>query len=232
MPADMSLVDLLGTIAGFILTILVFSYLVGDNPLFRFAVHLFIGVATGFAAAVIIHNVILDQLIFPLFYQRQAAYLLLTPPLLLGAWMLAKISPRMAFLGNPVMGYLVGAGAAAAIGGAILGTLFPQANASTNLLNVRLALQAGVNPGGYLLNGIIILIGSVGTLVYFHFGARQSLGQPAQRHPLIDELGRIGQVFIAVTFGTLFAGVYVAAFTALIERVSFLISFIRNFLTL
>ena len=35
-----------------LLTLMVFSYLIGDNPLFRIAVYLFIGVSSGYAATV------------------------------------------------------------------------------------------------------------------------------------------------------------------------------------
>ena len=40
---DLSLLDLVGAILGFVLTIFVFSYIVGDNVLFRIAAHLFVG---------------------------------------------------------------------------------------------------------------------------------------------------------------------------------------------
>jgi hypothetical protein len=36
----------------------------------------------------------------------------------------------------------------------------------------------------------------------------------------------VGQVFIAITFGVLFAGVFMAAMTALIDRLNFMISFL------
>jgi hypothetical protein len=39
-----------------------------------------------------------------------------------------------------------------------------------------------------------------------------------RRNPLVNILAWIGRGFIAVTFGVLFAGVYMAALTALIER--------------
>lgn len=44
---------------------------------------------------------------------------------------------------------------------------------------------------------------------------------------LIQILGRIGQVFIAITLGALFAGVLSAALAALIERLAFLINVIK-----
>jgi hypothetical protein len=41
-------------------------------------------------------------------------------------------------------------------------------------------------------------------------------------------LSRVGQIFIAITFGALFAGVFVAAMTALIERWNFIITFLST----
>jgi hypothetical protein len=38
----------------------------------------------------------------------------------------------------------------------------------------------------------------------------------------------VGRIFIAMTFGVLFAGVYMSALTALIERLSFILNFIRG----
>ena len=58
--------DLIGVLVGFTLTLFVFSYAWGDNPFFRIASHLFVGVAAGYATVIVIYNVILPQLIFPL----------------------------------------------------------------------------------------------------------------------------------------------------------------------
>jgi len=41
-----------------------------------------------------------------------------------------------------------------------------------------------------------------------------------------------GRVFIAITFGVLFAGVYMAALTAMLERLSSIINFVKPFLGL
>jgi predicted membrane protein len=43
------LADPIGAIIGFILTIMVLSYIIGDNALFRLAIHIFIGAASGYA---------------------------------------------------------------------------------------------------------------------------------------------------------------------------------------
>jgi hypothetical protein len=74
-----------------------------------------------------------------------------------------------------------------------------------------------------------MLVGTITTLVYFHFGARSTPDGP-QRSKLVIVLGWIGQIFIAITLGVLFAGVFAAAMTALIERLNFIWSFLANLL--
>jgi hypothetical protein len=218
--------EFIGALVGFILTIFVFSYIFGDNPLFRLTMHIFIGVAVGFAAVVVVYNVIIFRLVVPL-YRDPLGSISLLPPLIVGIWLLVtKVSPRLARYGNPTLAYLVGVGAATAIGGAVLGTLFPQINASGILFDFDAAPATGLGMGAYFVRGLIILIGTVTTLMFFHFGTRARRDQPAQRPRWIQDLGQVGMVFIAITFGSLFAGVYSAALAALIERMNFLIEFL------
>jgi hypothetical protein len=220
MPGGINL-DFVTAIVSFIFTLLVLSYLIGDNPLFRLAIYIFIGVSAGYVAAVAWHQVLWPKLFMPLIYGNTLERALNTIPLLLGVLLLMKLSPRTAHLGNPTMALMVGAGAAVAVGGAVLGTLFPQAQASVNLFD----LKAGGILSERIFEGSIILVGTLTTLIYFHFSAKATPNGP-QGNRLVDILGRIGQVFIAITFGVLFAGVLAAAMTALVERLSFLWSFI------
>jgi hypothetical protein len=218
--------DLVGAFVGFVLTILAFSYIFGDNPLFRLSLHIFIGVAVGFTAVVVFYNVILFQLVVPLL-QDPLGSLHLLVPMVVGVWLLVtKASPRLAPLGNPPMAYLVGAGAATAVGGAVLGTLFPQAGASAALLDFRSAQAVGLDAGAYFMRGLIILVGTVTTLLFFYYGTHARQDRPAERPRWIQDMGQVGLIFIAITFGVLFAGVYAAALTALIERMNFLIDFL------
>ena len=208
--------DLIGGCIGFLLTLMILSYWIGDNPFFRTAVYIFVGVAAGYAAAVAWWQILWPRVFVPLITGSFAEKILAVVALLLGVLLLMKISPRTSRLGNPVMAYLVGVAAAVAIGGAILGTLIPQARASINAMSLT-------NAGPALLErlsfGILMLIGTITTLLYFHFGAKAAPEGP-QRSRWIRILGGIGQAFIAVTLGALFAGVFAASITALIERVS------------
>lgn len=228
--ADLALGDLIGVIVGFFLTLLVFSYLLGDNPLFRLSIYLFIGVAAGYAAIVTIYSVILPRLFVPLISGSRGEQILALLPLLLSVMLLTKISPRLARVGNISMAFLVGVGAATAIGGAVVGTLFPQINAAINAFDWQI-LQAGdANLWLQIFNGVILLFGTIATLAYFHFGGIARPGGAPRSQLLLDQVRPFGLVFIAVTFGFLFAGVYAASLTALIERLSFLVEFVRPLL--
>jgi len=226
--SDLSLLDSIGGLVGLVLTLFVFSYIFGDNFLFRLAIHIFIGVSAGIVTVIVGYNVIWPQLVSPLLFSTPADKLMLAVPLLLSLLLIAKTSPRFAQLGNPVLGFLVGVGAAAAIGGSVLGTLFPQVGSSINYLDIGAASLSGENIGMRFINGSIILVGVLSTLIYFNFGARtNALGVPEQALWL-RVISWIGQTFIAVTFGALFAGVYAASLTALIERWDFIIQFFNQ----
>jgi hypothetical protein len=224
--AALSLVDFIGFSLGFLLTILVFSYLLGDNPFFRLAIHIFIGVSAAYAAIITVNNVLIPRLITPLFQgssgERLLSILLIIPSLFL----LTKATP-LRKAGNWTVAILVGIGSATAIGGAVTGTLFPQVLGTINAVDPG-ARSTLVNPWMATLNGAVIVLGTVTTLIYFHFGIRVRPGQPDQRPALVEQISRIGQIFLAVTFGALFAGVYLAALSAFVERLTFLWDFLNS----
>jgi len=228
---NLGLTDLVGAILGFVLTLMVVSYVIKDNALFRLAVHIFIGVAAGYATVLVIYNVLWYQLLVPLLNNPLKQLSLVAPPLLMGIWLLTKASPRLSRVGSPVVAFLVGVGAATAISGAISGTLFPQVGATINLFDLGATGLSGSKLLGWVVNALLILIGTITSLAYFHFGVRSRGDQTAQRPLWIEILSQIGQVFIAVAFGTLFAGAYAAALAALVERISFVWKFLSDLLS-
>jgi hypothetical protein len=223
-------IEVISAVIGFILTLMVLSYLIGDNPLFRIAVYLFIGVASGYAAVVVWHSVLIPKL-FDQLSGSPAQLALTIVPLILSVSLLAKLSPRISWIGNFAMAVLVGVGAATAIGGALVGTLIPQAEAAMEAVNFR---TAGTSSGAVLsmIEGVVMLAGTVLTLAYFQFGAKRSADGAVKRNGILEMLAWLGRIFIAVTFGALFAGVYMAALTAMIERLSSVIHFVKSLLSL
>lgn len=219
-----SVLDLITLLFSFIFTLMILSYLIGDNPLFRLAIYIFVGVSAGYAASVAWQHVLWPKLFQPLLFGSMQQRLLLLVPSVLGLLLFAKLSPRSARLGNPAMAFLVGTGAAVAIGGAVFGTIFPQSLASINLFDP----SAGGSLVERLLEGSIFLIGTISTLIYFQFSGRTTL-EGTQRRRLVVGAAWVGKLFIAVTFGVLFAGAYAASMTALIERMYSLWAFLSSF---
>lgn len=208
--------DFIWTIASFILTLLVFSYLFGDNPLFRFVSALFIGVTAGYFLVVIVFQVILTRIVAPLL----TGSLITLVPLLLSGLLLLKLSPRLSKFGNVSMAYLVGVGAAVAIGGAVLGTLFGQFKGSIAVFDIS-GQPGDISPFFLIIEGIFMLLGTISALVYFNFGAKKTSNKDGKRGWLTSIFAWVGQFFIAVTLGAVFAGVLTTAVTALVERSDF-----------
>lgn len=223
--------ELISALVGLILTLMIFSYLIGDGPLFRIAVYIFIGVASGYAATVVWHQVLVPKLFEPLRTTNPNQLLLMIIPLALCLSLLAKLTPRISWIGNIAMAVLVGVGAAAAIGGALLGTLIPQTRAAMDAFDVSSA-ASGVEVAGRFLEASVMLAGTTFTLASFHFSASRAPDGIAKRNRILEIIAWVGRIFISITFGVLFAGVYMSALTAMIERLSSIINFVRGLIGL
>ena len=214
--------DLIWTLVGFFLTLMIFSYIFGDNPLFRAATYLFVGVAAGYTAVLVLDQVLLPKLLMPLLQGTLNARLLILVPLLLSLLLLGKLTKRLSNLGNVSMAYIVGAGAAVAIGGAVMGTLFTQVQATAAPFNLKQVAAAG-GTLGTVMEGVLVLIGTIATLAYFHFSVQIKPGQSPERPAWLKTAAKVGEVFIGITLGALLAGVFASSFTALVERLSTLV---------
>ncbi len=223
---DLNNLDLLGTILSFGLTLIVFSFIFGDNLLFRFAIHVFVGVAAGYATVLTWYNVLLPGIVVPIISGSQAERIIALLVLILSTLLFMKAFPRLSGWGSPVVAYLVGVGTATIVGGAVLGTLFPQVLASINLFDFPDLFGNSSPVWVQISNAVVILVGTITALIFFHFGARNRRAHHPERAAWINAVARIGQVFIAITFGVLFAGVYIASMIAFVDRMTFSANFI------
>jgi len=214
--------DLIWILISFILTILVFSYFLGDHAAFRFVMALFIGVSAGYFTVVLVFQVILSRLIVPVAAGARLSLI----PLVLSGMLLTKLSPRFSRFGNIPMAYIVGAGAAIAIGGSVLGTLFGQVKGAINQFNPIVGNSVFLA----YIEGAFLLLGTLATLAYFHFHAKTTGSSGGKRAIIVTVFAWIGRIFIAITLGAVFASVLTAAATALIERSDFLLQTFKGFI--
>jgi hypothetical protein len=209
--------DQIGLWASLILTLMVFSYLLGDNFLYRLAVYLFVGLAAGFVTIVTVQSAILPWLQSTILNTNaglpERAFGAI--PLLLGGLLLIKVSPRFGRLGNLALAFIIGVGTAVAIVGAVSGTLLPLADDTTAMISTDVA------------NGAVMLLGVVSTLVYFQYVARRVPGQLAttgRRGLFIQAVSAIGKGFIVVTLGALYGSAILTGLTIFSERIAFIIT--------
>src|SRR5512146_498240 len=138
MDALVKLASLLPDVVGLLLTLVILLYLFfGDNALFRLVTYIFVGVVAGYVTVLVLFNVLLPRLGNLLFSGNLVFMAVAGVLILLGILLLFKLSPRLSRLGSLPMAILVGVGAAVAIGGAVLGTLFGQIGGTIQLFNVR-----------------------------------------------------------------------------------------------
>ena len=215
-----------------LLTIMVLSYIIADNLLFRIAVYLFIGVSSGYAGAIAWHNVIRPALIDPIvrggvssLLARESIGTFLIP-VMLSILLLMKVSRSTSQFGSISVAILVGVGAAVVVGGAITGTLVPQTLATTEALDPEVAFLAeGEAPGVWLerlVGALVLILATITTLIYFRFTAQQERSGQTRRSRFNAVLAYIGRTFIALTFGVMYAGALMASVIVLAQRFEFL----------
>lgn len=198
-----------------LLTLLVFSRVLGDTPAFRLVQYLFVGVALGYAFVVIYHQVLRPAVIDLLAAGDQPMALRLTP-FFLAALLLTRISGQQtsSWLANLPLALVFGVGAALVVGGAVVGTILPQ---------VLDATRSDLSSPVAILGSIVLLIGSIATLL--SFSLTRSSNPNWQRW--IDLVASVGRWILLLAFGFFLAGSIVSYLAALNERLLFIIDWIR-----
>jgi hypothetical protein len=203
-----------------VLTLMVFSRLLGDNPAFRVVQYLFIGISLGYAFVVIYHQVLRPNALSAVAAIGSpvslGAHVL---PFLLGTLLLARISGRqqISWLANLPLALIFGVGSALALGGALVGTLMPQLRDSTRPISSD-PIQA--------VGSVLLSLGVVATLCYFYFTVPRET--PTGR--VVAFGARIGRWLLMIAFGFFLAGGLLTYITALNERLAFIVGWVRNLL--
>ncbi len=215
--------ELLGAIFAFLLTFAVLSYLLGDNPAYRVAIHIFVGAAAGYAALIVSANILYPQFIAPVISiilsgqspSLESLILNLIIPAVLGVFLLMKAAPSTRFLGSIATAFMIGVGVAVAVGGAIMGTILPQTSATfISLVPPPLTGNAAEQAGlalEHAVSTLVIIGGTLVTLGSFYYGARAKPGGVVERSIFVKPIVFLGQIFIGITFGVMYAGALAAS---------------------
>ncbi|MFP3896460.1 MAG: hypothetical protein ACLFV5_06455 [Anaerolineales bacterium] len=222
-------VETVGIWSAALLTLAVLSFILGDNPFFRLAEYLFIGVAAGYAAALAWSNVLWPRL-----------HLLVTDPgtywyyglfFALGLCLLARGIKPVSALGNLPLGVLFGTGAALALGGVITGTLLPQLQASF-LSASPSDYGQGLIGWAHAIDALLIILGTITVLTVFHFSAPEDHGNKGIGYRLLEISQGAGRKVMMIGFGALLAGATFSFFAILKSRLAFLYDWLARFVNI
>ena len=196
-----------GTFIAAGITLSLYSFLYKDNPLFKFAENLYVGVAAAYTLTQIWYTVLLADVVIPFSELDESMNnLWLIVPTLLGFFMLTQLSSaKFSWLSRIAFAFVVGLGAGLAIPRTIAANLLAQIQPTMGPITADLA--------GF--NLFIILVGVVTVLVYFFYSVEHT--------GPVGVASKIGIWFLMISFGASFGYTIMARLSLLIGRVGFLL---------
>ncbi|MEO0075328.1 MAG: hypothetical protein ABIK31_04375, partial [candidate division WOR-3 bacterium] len=194
--------NIIGTWIAAGLTLAIFSFLYRDNPFYKFAEHLYVGVSAGFGVIYVWAFDLKPMLIDRFVSESGIEKWILLLPAVLGILMLSRWISKISYLSRIPISFTVGIGAGLGITASVQGFLLPQIQATLLPLTT--------------INNILMVIGVIATILYFYF-SREFKGR--SRFIL-----KLGIIFIMVSFGASFGYTVMARISLLIGRIFFLLS--------
>ena len=190
------------------ITLALYSFLYKDNPMFKLAEHLYVGVAAAYTVAQIWYLVLLADVVTPIFNldddaSRGNDWVLLAPTLL-GIFMLMRFSRKYGWVSRISFAFVVGLGAGFAIPRGISSFILAQ-------------IEPSLRPLTWSVEGfnlLLILVGVVTVLIYFFFSVEHT--------GAVGAASKVGIWFLMVSFGASFGYTIMARLSLLIGRVTFL----------
>ena len=206
------------------LTLSIYSFLYRDNPFYRFAEYLFIGISVGYYIVIYIHQGFIPFAWEPFWaavkpfwpgIPREAGWIGLIKliPIALGLLFFGGLSPRHTWLIRYPSAVLVGFGSGISIPLMLQTFIFAQTRGTVEPFG---AINAGtLSPWG-IIEAVLMLIGVACTLTYFFFSVEH-------RGP-VKWLSKVGIAFLMIGFGAAFGNTVMGRVALLIQRVDFLLN--------
>ena len=228
----------IGTWLGFVLSLMIFSLIVGDNALARLAQHIVVGAAVGYATVLAWQHVLRPRLVTPLL-EAPADHVDLWVPLLLGsilfiAGLLRTLdSTRRSVtsrwrrgvydFGGLVAALMVGIAVAVSMVGVFQGTLIPQ------IWRTAVTGFAWTAAPFAFAMGLLTVAVTTGSLLQLQVDpARDLADQPAWVRAFLLAWMGIGKRALWLTAGVLFARLMLARLSLLIARMNYFLDLLQT----
>ncbi len=211
--------EIIGVWIAAFLTLAIFSFLYKDNPIYKFAEHLYVGISVGYAFILALKSTLIPNLYEKVKVAALAAFgtgpegatwgLFRLGAFVLGVMLLARLSRKGAWISRWPLALMIGSFAALRMTGLTQSDLIGQVNGTMVALNGwGLPMWSWEQPS--VVNNLVLVVGVMCVLVYFFFSVEQKgLGKHA---------AGIGTVFLMVTFGSSFGYTVLGRVSLLIGR--------------
>jgi cbb3-type cytochrome oxidase subunit 3 len=198
------------TIAMF-LTFCIFSFLYKDNPFYKVAEHIVVGVSAGYFAVILYWNGLKPKLWEPVFIQGKWYYLI---PGILGVMMWTRFSKKYAWISRLSIAFYMGIATGVEVPLYIQNYVIRQL--SSTMLPVHFQNTAGIF-------NLLIILGVLCALVYFFFSK--------EHKGAMGSAAKVGIWTLMVGFGAGFGVTVMGRVSLLIDRVIFLRNYFDSFFT-
>jgi len=216
---------------GGVLTLMIFSFLYKDNPFYKFAEHLFVGISAAYWMTVGFWSTLVPNLfgkLAPQWTIRTFPEIGIDPTAepdlfylvagVLGLFMLARLIHPIAWLSRWALAFIVGWAAGTNL------TRFMQSDFIKQVDNTIIPLYVTHAGGGLDITGtltnVVVVVGVVCGLAYFFFSAPHK--------GVLGGASRIGIWVLMITFGASFGFTVMARISLLTRRLDKLFELIRH----
>jgi len=199
--------EIIGIWVAAIFTLAIYSFLYKENPLYRLAEHLVVGISMGYSIVIAYTRVLLPRLIEPLAAGEN--WLLLVPGLL-GILYITRFFPKIAWLSRYPIAFVMGTA---------MGVGFPLSMKALVLRQLEATMLPVYESGmsiDLVIGNIILILGTLAALIYFFFSK-------PHKGWFFGTGSRIGIWVIMVGFGATFGFTVMGRVSLLIGRIQFLL---------
>jgi hypothetical protein len=198
------------TLVGGVVTLAIFSFLYKDNPLYKLAEHVAVGVSVGFLMVNYYYTVFMPKVWDNVVHKGQFDYLI---PLILGLLLYSRFVPKWGWVSRLSLAFLLGAGSGMSIAPSLESRVLKQIEGTMASLVVWVPGDAW----GTILQTLVSVFlvgGTIACLVFFLFSV--------EHKGKVGKLAYFGRLCIMAGFGASFGYTVMARVSLLIGRIQFL----------
>jgi hypothetical protein len=202
--------NMLWTILAGLITLAIFSFLYRDNPMYKMAEHIAVGISVGFIVVVYYNNVFKPKVWDNILHKGQYDYLI---PLILGIILFTRFLPKHGWMSRYAIAFYIGTSSGLSIAPTLEARVLQQMEGTVRSL-------VTVVPGNTLatlagsFGAIFLIVGTLACLIFFLFSVEHRGG--------VGRVAYFGRLCIMAGFGASFGFTVMARVSLLIGRIHFL----------